>query len=67
MEKHLLERLSALSEEERQLLEGGELIRSTYTQGSSFVVNGEKLLPPSQMITVRPHTRFVDFPLHSHD
>ena len=43
MEKHLLERLSALSEEERQLLEGGELIRSTYTQGSSFVVNGEKL------------------------
>ena len=67
MNEKLLAVLSALSAEESRLLEGGELVKSAYTQGSSFVVSGEKLLPPGKLITYRPHTRFVDFPMHSHD
>lgn len=67
MNGKLLEKLSMLSAEEERLLEGGELVQSAYTQGESFVVSGEKLLPPGGMITFRPHTRFVDFPMHSHD
>ena len=31
------------------------------------MVSVEKLMDPSRLITLRPHTRFVDFPLHSHD
>ena len=63
----LLEKLSALSPEEAGILAGGALQKSVYSQDPSFVVSVEKLMDPSRLITLRPHTRFVDFPLHSHD
>ncbi len=31
------------------------------------IINSEKLLEAGKLITVRPHTRFVRFPEHSHD
>jgi AraC-like DNA-binding protein len=31
------------------------------------VVTGDKLLAPGRSITIRPHTRFVAFPEHTHD
>ena len=67
MNETLLRRLSALTEEERRILEGGGLARDAYTDGSAFVVSSRKLLPPRRMITLRPHTRFAAFPAHSHD
>lgn len=67
MDEHLLQTLSALSEEEKALLAGQPLRQSTYTRGSAFVVASGKLLPPQRLITLRPHTRFAAFPLHSHD
>ena len=35
--------------------------------GSRDVISGDKLLPSGRIITIRPHTRFVAFPEHSHD
>lgn len=67
MDERLLEKLSALSPEEAGILAGGTLQKSVYSQDPSFVVSVEKLMDPSRLITLRPHTRFVDFPLHSHD
>lgn len=67
MDPVLMQRLSALSEEEKRLLSGEPLLQSTYTSGPAFVISGEKLLPPKRLITLRPHTRFADFPAHSHD
>ena len=67
MDQRLLDTLSALSEEEQLLLSGQPLEQSTYTQGASFVVSASKFMPPDRMIAIRPHTRFVDFPLHRHD
>ena len=67
MDERLLEKLSALSPEEAGILAGGALQKSVYSQDPSFVVSVEKLMDPSRLITLRPHTRFVDFPLHSHD
>ncbi len=67
MNAELIRRMSLLSEEEQQLLSGQPLLQSTYTEGRVFEVSSEKLLSPRQMITVRPHTRFTPFPLHSHD
>ena len=67
MNPQLLRRLSALTEEEKRLRAGLPLEREGYTQGSSLIFSSQKLLPPSRMITIRPHTRFAAFPAHSHD
>lgn len=64
----VLEALSSITEEEKTLLEGSENIdRSLYMEGSGDVISGRKLLQPTKLITVRPHTRFVHFPEHTHD
>lgn len=67
MNPALIERLSALTEEEQHILAGEPIQRSTYADGVGFVISGQKMLPPLRMITLRPHTRFVSFPSHSHD
>ena len=67
MNQELIARLSTLTEEEQRILRGGELQQSAYAEGASFIIAGRKLLPPARSITLRPHTRFVPFPAHSHD
>ena len=64
----LLEKLSAITAEERRILRGETQIdRSLYMDGSRDVISGDKLLEPGKTITIRPHTRFIAFPEHSHD
>ena len=64
----ILERLSRVTEEEQKILRGETKIdRSLYMDGSRDVISGDKLLPPGKTITIRPHTRFVAFPEHTHD
>lgn len=36
-------------------------------QGSQNVINSRKLLSAGKLITLRTHTRFIDFPEHTHD
>ena len=69
MNAALLEKLSAITPEERNILCGETRIdRSLYMDdGSRDVISGDKLLEPGKIITIRPHTRFVAFPEHSHD
>lgn len=67
MDTTLIERFRALTQEESRLLSGAPLEREDYTQGASSVFSSSKLLPPSRMIALRKHTRFADFPAHSHD
>ena len=68
MNAELLERLSAVTEEEAQILAGEKRVdRSLYMDGSRDVITGDKLLEPGRIIAIRPHTRFVAFPEHSHD
>ncbi|MBR2583530.1 MAG: helix-turn-helix domain-containing protein [Oscillospiraceae bacterium] len=68
MDSSILERLSRVTEEEQRILSGGGSIdRSLYMDGSRDVISGDKLLPPGKIITIRPHTRFIAFPEHSHD
>ena len=64
----LLKKLSAGTEEERQILAGERQIdRSLYMDGTRDVISGDKLLPSGRIIAIRPHTRFVAFPEHTHD
>lgn len=55
------------TQEEERLLKGEPLQKETYTDRRAFIVEGDRFVPSSQMITLRPHTRFVDFPTHWHD
>ena len=68
MDSRIIEQLSIVTQEEQALLHGQKVIdRSLYMDGSHDVISGQKLLSPGKVITVRPHTRFVRFPEHTHD
>ena len=68
MNDELLRKLSAVTEEEAALLRGEKQIdRTLYMDAGRDVITGSKLLSPGKIITIRPHTRFVAFPEHSHD
>ena len=68
MNLEILSRLSAVTEEEKKILAGQKKInRDLYMDGSRDVISGAKLLSPGKNITIRPHTRFIAFPEHTHD
>ena len=68
MQQSILDKLSAVTEEEREILKGRMAIdRSLYMDGSRDVISGEKLLEKGKLLAIRPHTRFVAFPEHTHD
>lgn len=67
MEKSLLQQLSQLTEEEQEILKGGVIDKNRYSSGNSFVIDSEKLLKKGRLIEIRPHTRFVHFPKHTHN
>ena len=68
MDSSILNRLAEITPEEQAILSGTRRVdRSIYMDGSRDVVTGDKLLDPGKQITIRPHTRFVAFPTHTHD
>ena len=68
MDPILLEKLSAITPEEQSILDGRTSIdRDLYMQGQSNEINSRKLLSAGKLITLRPHTRFIHFPEHTHD
>ncbi len=68
IKKELLEKLSDVTEEEQKLLMGTDTIeRDIYMIREDSVVNAKKLLESGKLISIRPHTRFVHFPKHTHD
>ena len=68
MNEGILSRLAEITEEERSILSGQSAIdRNLYMDGSRDVITGDKLLAPGRLVTIRPHTRFVAFPQHTHD
>ena len=68
MNRELIERLSVITEEEKELLSGrGEIDRTLYTEQSQLIVDSRKMLDSGRLIQIRPHTRFVHFPRHRHN
>lgn len=64
----IVDKLSVITDEEHAILNGSsDIDRSIYMEQDRDVVSGKKLLSPNKLIAVRPHTRFVHFPEHSHD
>lgn len=62
----LIEALTKNSEEEQKLLRGEGLNKRLYTREDGFVINGARLSGSSD-IAARLHTRYTDFPTHSHN
>lgn len=68
MKQEILDKLLKHTEEEIDILNGRASIdQSLYTDDKNFVIDKAKLLLPEQMISVRKHTRFIDFPMHKHN
>lgn len=66
--KEIYDKLVAITEEERAILNGdGSIQRQLYMEDAADVVSIDKFLSPGKLIAIRPHTRFVHFPPHSHD
>ena len=68
MDAQLLEELKKITPEEEKILSGaGEIEKNIYMSGRADIVDAGKLLEAGKMIQVRPHTRFVHFPRHTHN
>ena len=68
MDAALLKKLSRITPEEKALLDGkGEIDRSLYMRADSVQIDSKLLLDSGRLITLRPHTRFVHFPAHTHN
>lgn len=60
--------LREITDEEQKILEGNKGIdRSIYMGARGNRINSKKLLESGKLITMRKHTRFIDFPEHTHD
>ncbi len=66
MNSELLSRLSVITEEEQRILNGNSLDMGNYS-GQIGSVDAAYLLEAGKLITVRPNTRFIEFPRHSHN
>ena len=67
-DKEILSVLLPITDEEKEILDGKKTIdRSLYMERSDNMVNSKKLLEMGKLITIRPHTRFIHFPVHTHD
>lgn len=67
MNQELIRQLSVITEEEQEILAGGDIDRSRYMEGEGLTVDSRKMLDAGKLIQIRPHTRFVHFPRHRHN
>lgn len=69
LNQEILQQLSVISPEEKELLSGQSLNKKIYMDinAPSDVIDAAKLLQSGRLITIRPHTRFAHFPEHSHN
>ena len=64
----ILNWLRPITAEERSILDGRDAVDwELYIERTGNVINAKKLLDSGKLITIRPHTRFVHFPPHTHD
>ena len=68
MDPQIWEQLNRITKEEQSILDGRTTIdRQIYMRDSGNTINARKLLSSGKLITLRPHTRFIHFPEHTHD
>jgi len=64
--KDIIAKLSVITDEEKEILSGKSINKNIY-MADDDTIKYEKLLKNGNLIAIRPHTRFVDFPPHTHN
>ena len=64
MREDLMQELRRITEEEEQLLAGGQVDRSLYTTGSAFLIDSDKLLAKGKHDKIYTHI-LLPGPLHT--
>lgn len=68
MRAELLDQLRNITPEEQEILNGRRSVNhALYNLNRSMVVDCAKLLERGKLIDLRPHTRFIHFPAHTHN
>lgn len=68
MNSNLINQLKKITAEEKKILTGIKGIdRTIYNTNNSSVIDAKVLLEQGKLIDIRPHTRFVHFPKHTHN
>lgn len=68
MRQDIIDKLMELTDEEKEILEGNHSInQSLYTDDKQFIIDSKKILSDDQLINIRKHTRFIEFPDHKHN
>lgn len=67
MNEKLLSEISKITPEEKKLLSGGTIDKSSYSSNGDFIIDSAYLAHRGRPVTVRPHTRFTKFPRHTHN
>jgi len=68
MHQYLLERLTPITPEEQEILDGrSDIDTSIYNLNHSMMIDSQSLLERGKLIELRPHTRFIHFPRHTHN
>ena len=63
----IINKLSVITDEEKSILSGEGINKDIYMTDDDTVVRHEKLLKNGKLVAIRPHTRFIDFPSHTHN
>lgn len=66
MRENIIRRLSEITEEERRILQGAPVDMFCYNRAGDAVMDFARILPGANLFGIRTHTRFADFPRHSH-
>ncbi|MBQ8639572.1 MAG: helix-turn-helix domain-containing protein [Lachnospiraceae bacterium] len=67
MREEIIRQIRVITKEEQEILQGQKLNRKRYTSKADFEIDSQKMLERGQLIDIRPHTRFVAFPRHTHN
>jgi len=73
MNAEIIKKLSVITDEEKAILSGEEHINrelyysSEKTKGNKDEVDSSRVLQDGKLIDMRPHVRFIHFPLHTHN
>ena len=68
MRQTVYDELRKITPEEQRLLNGQtEIETELYMSSMANVVDAKKLIDAGKLIQIRPHTRFVHFPKHTHN
>lgn len=67
MREDILDKLSEITPEEQEILQNEPLDMALYNRTGGSMVETSSILPKGELFGIRTHTRFVDFPRHSHN